>query len=513
MSKFVLTVDAIGTREGDLPAFKNSRGESISYGQLKAYSDRLAAWLIRQDKDKRPVVVYGHKSPFMLVSFLACAKSGRAYVPLDCMTPPSRVALILEQLDSPIFISTTKEVPSELNEFAGSVLEAFDLANLCQNASEATVSFEGYVNGDDTFYIIFTSGSTGVPKGVEVSAANIDAFWEWMVAEFAEPEKRVYFNRAPFSFDLSVTDFVLGLGHGDTLFALESEDELDLGRSFAALEKSDVSFWVSTASFVDMCLFDKSFSPTLLPHLKTFFFVGETLKNDTAAQLLERFPDAVVVNGYGPTESTDLVSAVRITQEMTRSEKPLPVGFVKQGSEVKVLDPETLLEQPCGVSGELYIVGDTVAKGYYQQPELTQAAFHAYPAALASGVRSYKTGDKGYVDSEGMLHFQGRLDFQVKLHGYRIELGDVEANLIQLVGVRGVCVLPFVRNESVSHLVAYVILEEGVESGQACTRRLKAQLKEKLSDYMIPRRFVYLDAFPLTENAKVDRNALKGLGR
>lgn len=510
MSEFVQAVDMIAVREASRVAFKNSRSEYITYGQLKTYSDNLAVWLGECDGKRDPVVVYGHKSPYMPVGFLACAKSGRAYVPLDSSVPPARLIDILRQLESPIFISTVDPVPQELLPHVSRVLCRTDLMEVVvQPPPSARVSAEMQVQGDDTFYIIFTSGSTGTPKGVEIDAANFDAFWKWMLAEFAGGEKRVYFNRAPFSFDLSVTDLALGLGCGDTLFALEAEDEVDLKRSFDALARNDIDFWISTASFADMCLADPSFSHGLLPNLRTFFFVGETLKNSTAKALMERFPGVAVINGYGPTESTDLVSSVRITPEMADDVLPLPVGIARPGTILKILDPVSLCEVPSGTEGELYILGDTVGKGYYRRDDLTRAAFHACPDGVAQGRRSYKTGDAAYLDEQGMLHFRGRLDLQIKMHGYRIELGDIESNLCRLDSVRDACVLPVSRNGSVSHLAAYVVLEEGMDSGLERTRKLKSALKEALPEYMVPRKFVYGKAFPLTGNGKIDRVKLQ----
>ncbi len=544
MSAYIEAIDGFAASRPNACAFVNSAGERITYGELKRLSDMLAAHLYAADASRKPVVVYGHKSPLMIACFLACAKSGRAYVPVDVMYPDLRIADIMDQLDKPLTLNTTAR---DLAVFAPHARACWDCSNtqaiehLCApaNASETSTDLPALpvVDGDDTLYVLFTSGSTGRPKGVEVTAECMDNFWQWMLDEFGTKaaenagkaselaadgacSQRVFFNRAPFSFDLSVTDLALGLGAGDTMFALTEEDEADLARTFEALRTSGTNFWTSTSSFADMCLRDPAFSPALLPQVDTFFFVGETLKNETAGKLLERFEGCTVVNGYGPTESTDLVTATSITQEMVNAPEALPVGYARPGTQLFIVDPETLEPLPTGEAGELFIVGDTVAKGYYGRPDLTEAAFHSCPEQLAQGRRSYRTGDKAVLDESGMLHFYGRLDFQVKLHGFRIELGEIEAALCRLEDIADACVLPVERKGSIAYLAACVTMTPQAQASNAnadsssrfdLTQRLKEQLRETLPEYMIPRKIVLFDQLPLNINNKVDRNRLREL--
>ena len=530
MSAYVQAVDGFGLSQPDALAFRNSQGEAITYGTLKQASDALAARLMAFDPQCAPVVVYGHKSPMMLVAFFACAKSGRAYVPIDVMYPDLRVLDIMSQLGTPLVLNTTAQDIAPLVEQASDCWDCSDVAHAMGDGVDDTLAAQlSCVSDGNTFYILFTSGSTGRPKGVEVTAECVDNFWRWMLDTFGADEadrgvhahkQRVFFDRAPFSFDLSVTDLVLGLGAGDTMFALTEDDEADLARAFAALRTSNLEFWVSTASFAEMCLRDPSFNRDMLPAVKTFFFVGETLKNDTAAKLLERFDGCEVINGYGPTESTDLVTATAITPEMAASPDPLPVGTPRPGTELFILDPETLEPVAVGQPGELFIVGDTVAKGYFGRPDLTEAAFRSCPEDIACGRRSYRTGDKAFLDETGMLHFRGRLDFQIKLHGFRIELGEIEAALCRLDGVEAACVLPIERRGSISHLTACVAMPgacaEGALDGDAAarfdmTQRIKDDLRATLPEYMVPRKVVVFDQLPLNMNNKVDRNRLREL--
>ena len=515
MSDFVSAVDRFGVTRSKTVAFENSRGEKITYGELKCLSDGLACQLAQMDEGNRPVVVYGHKSPLMIAGFQACSKSGRPYVPIDVVYPDLRVADIMDQLDKPLVLNTTDRSLDAFADHMGSCLSNDEI--LAAKDSDAVPDPAWAVAGTDVFYILFTSGSTGRPKGVEIMAECVDNFWAWMIDEFGEEghgadNPRVLFNRAPFSFDLSMTDIGLGLGSGDTMFALVEEDEVDLGRTFAALRDADIDFWCSTASFADMCLRDPSFTRDMLPRVNMFFFVGETLKNETAAKLLERFDGCEVVNGYGPTESTDLVTSVFITKEMCESADPLPVGLPMPGCELHVLDPDTLEPVPAGEPGELFIVGNTVAKGYFGREDLTEAAFRSCPEAIACGQRSYRTGDEAILAPDGMLHFRGRLDFQVKLHGFRVELGEIESALRKIEGVDDACVLPIERRGTISHLAACVAgasLVEGDSFERA--QAMKDKLRETLPEYMVPRKISFIGELPLNVNGKVDRKKLREL--
>lgn len=525
MSLFVAAIDSFGVQQPQTCAFVNSADEQITYGQLTTYSDAFAAQLLSENplssatgKSERkaptqgaPIAVYGHKNPAMVVSFIACAKSGHPYVPLDTSLPNDRIVSILEQLDCPLVIDTTGAFPPALHEKAQAVQDVSS-SNYFANLPTGRPLQESCVAGNDTFYILFTSGSTGTPKGVEVSSDNVDAFWTWMCKAFARSTHQVFFNRAPFTFDLSVTDLVRGLGAGDTLFALEGEAEEDLACAFEALAKNNVTFWVSTPSFADLCLADPQFSSRRFPCLKTFFFVGETLRNETARQLLERFDGTTVINGYGPTESTVLITATEITPAIAKRPTPLPVGIAKPHIKLAILDPETLEALPAGTPGELFIVGDTVAKGYFKRDGATREAFGSYPYPVPEGMRAYRTGDQCTVDEQGMLYFHGRYDFQVKLHGYRIELGDIESNLCNLELIRQACVLPVEKDGTPSYLRAFVQLENGIDASFSTTRIIKAALGKLLPSYMVPRAFTYIDTMPLNTNGKVDRRALAGLG-
>ena len=512
---FIHAVDAQGDIAPDAIAFFNSRGESISYGELKRKSDALARWIAAEPAFEPgvPLVVYGHKSPLMLVYFLACVKSGHAYVPVDVLYPRERVANIIGQLGQTAVLDTIGTIP----EVMGELLERphFDIAALpaAHYAQYASAPAPACVGPEDTFYILFTSGSTGTPKGVQIIAECMDNFSNWLLnSEFALDKKRVWFNRSPFTFDLSVTDLAWGLPHGDTLFALEDEAEKSLALTFEALSQSGITDWVSTPSVLDQMLSDEKFDASLIPTLKRTYHVGEVLRPETVSLAKQRFPGLQVFNGYGPTESTDFVTLCEITPEMLADDRSLPIGYTKPGTELVVLDPETLEPVPDGEHGELFVIGNTVARGYWGREDLTEAAFHSCPESIARGRRSYRTGDEIARDPSGMFYYHGRYDLQIKLHGYRIELGDIEATLCSLPEVNMACVLPIRRDGQISHLVAVIVLADAdAPRGFAQTKLLKQQVRPILPPYMVPRTFKYVDAIPLNQNGKADRKALVAL--
>ena len=519
-SAFVEVVDAQASTHADAVAFRNSRGEAISYGTLKSRSDELAHRIAaRADIPAgAPIVVYGHKSPLMLVCFLACVKSGHAYVPIDVVYPRDRVASIIGQLGETVAFDTTGESADvlgngELCPLLGTgMLDDLDEPASCVPGSSAFKP----LGQDDTFYILFTSGSTGTPKGVEVTTECVDGFYRWLstceYSEREEGERRIWFNRSPFTFDVSITDMVAGLVYGDELFALEDEAEKSLAIAFESFADSGVTDWVSTPSFVEQCLADESFNADLLPNMQRMLLAGEVLRPETVRLAQRRFPGLRVFNGYGPTESTDLVTLCEIEPDMLAQDRSLPIGYAKPGSRLVVLDPATLQEVPDGEHGELFVIGDTVARGYWGRDDLTRAAFHACPDALAGGMRTYRTGDEVTRDPSGLYYYHGRYDLQIKLHGYRIELGDIESTLAALPEVHMACVLPVVRDGSISHLVA-LIVPSNLEAprGFEMTKRLKRAARETIPAYMIPRAFKYVDSFPLNPSGKADRKALAAL--
>lgn len=485
-------------------------GSSLNWKQLDDYSSRLAVYLDRTLTTRKPVVVYGHKNPYMIVCFLACVKSGRAYCPVDISVPSGRLGLIIDEV-SPELVLATEELPVH----GGNILSLPSVISVIENETE-TIDKACRVTGDDVFYIIFTSGSTGTPKGVQITCACLDRFLEWasgLGGGFEEGEPCTFLNQAPFSFDLSVMDLYLALYTGGTLWAVDKRVQGDMKLLLKTLWESGAGVWVSTPSFADVCLSDRQFGEKLMPKLKRFLFCGETLTNHTAGRLEAAFPKAEIINTYGPTESTVAVTEVRVTPRINETYNPLPVGKEKKGTWILIVDEEGH-ELPDGQKGEMVIAGDTVSPGYWKNRKLTEEKF-GNREIEGRVYRTYRTGDRGYR-RDGLLFYCGRMDLQVKLHGYRIEIEDIESNLMKLPQVRQAAVVPVMKDGKARSLTAYVAVKgtagEAVWNSFAAAQEIRGLLRQYLPEYMIPKKIVFLDSLPMTANGKADRKALGGNG-
>lgn len=462
-----------------------SGDQSITYGELSVRSSALACNLdSKLGDDSTPIAVLGHREPEMLIAFLGIVKSGRPYIPLDTTLPKKRIENILSAADVRLCLTPADIVVLTRAEKSQPLRE---------------------IPAEHPFYIIFTSGSTGEPKGVVISHASLSHFVSWMLSEQQFDREEVFLNQAPFSFDLSVMDTYCSLAAAATLFSISRDLVANPKALYAALGRSGITTWVSTPSFVQMCLVERTFDARMLPRLKRFLFCGETLPVQTVTRLLERFPNAQVWNTYGPTEATVATTSVRISSDLMTKYQSLPVGRPMKGTEVFVVDGRGDAV-PDGVTGEIIIAGPNVGLGYLSRPDLTKGVFFEH-----RGHRAYRTGDRGRMRDK-LLFFEGRLDDQVKLNGYRIELGDLENNLRQIPVVRDVAVVPIAQNGITRALAAFVITNTpsaGSEIELSAT--LRTLLAERLPAYMLPRRFVFVDAFPLTLNGKVDRSKLSAL--
>jgi D-alanine--poly(phosphoribitol) ligase subunit 1 len=456
---------------------------TLTYRELGKQSDALAAHFAeRYPGDHSPVAIIGHKEPEMLIGFLAAVKSGRPYIPIDVSIPAHRANRIVQSSGSVAALT-----PPQIAALSA------------QHSSGKPVR----VNLGDPFYIIYTSGSTGEPKGVVITLECLTTFLDWMLKEQELIEAgEIFLNQAPFSFDLSVMDLYLSLATAGTLFSIGKEEIANLKRLYAAFGHSAITSWVSTPTFAQMCLVERGFVQAMLPQLRRFLFCGETLAPETASQLLERFPKAVVWNTYGPTETTVACASVRVTRDLLNRYSPLPIGRPMPGGKVFVADADA---EPviAGDRGEIIIAGTNVSPGYLGQPDLTKAAFFQL-----GSLRAYRTGDWGRIEDD-FLFFEGRIDGQIKVNGHRIELGDLEENLRALASVTDAVVLPVTKKEIAESLVAFVIMvERGQESEFELGTRLKAELAQRVPVYMLPRKIIFCDAFPITANGKTDRRKL-----
>ena len=460
--------------------------QRITYRELVRRSDALAAYLARTlPGSDAPIAVVGHKEPEMLIAFLGAAKARHAYIPLDTALPAQRIERIIASSGAAITLT-----PQRIAELS---------------AGSDTLALQ-QPDPTDPYYIMFTSGSTGEPKGVVITLGCVTNFLQWMLTEqqLTTPGD-VFLNQVPFSFDVSVMDLYFSMVTGGTMFSITREDIANPRQLYQALAASGITIWVSTPSFARLCLADRSFAQAMLPQVRRFIFCGETLAPEVAAQLLDRFPNAPIWNTYGPTEATVATTSVRIDRAMLGRYPALPIGRPMPGTRMPLLDADGHPVGP-GEKGEIIISGPNVSPGYLGRPDLTAQAFFEY-----EGVWSYRTGDLGH-ERDGLLFFDGRRDSQIKLHGYRIELGDIEAHLQALPEVRDAVVIVKFKHDQPDSLAAFVMLSARPErTDRQIAHSLAEQLAEQLPRYMIPRIFRFVETFPMTTNGKADRNKLAEL--
>lgn len=495
ITDIIESIDRYGVAHPDWVAY-DVLGDTHTYGELKTASDGLAAQLASMDlQPGAPVMVYCDQSFQTIVTFLGCVKAGHAYIPVDTHSPNDRLTMIAD-IAKPALLIALLPLPLELPVpvLTGTAL---------QTAFSKPATTTQPVRGGQNFYIIFTSGTTGQPKGVQISHDNLLSFVNWMQT-MALPNRPHMLSQAPYSFDLSVMDLYPTLVNGGVVTVLPKETTDNLKNLFAALPDLALDAWVSTPSFMEICLLEPTFDAAHYPRLAQIFFCGEELTHATAAKILERFPAVALYNTYGPTEATVAVTAVQITTDLLAQYERLPIGYAKPDTQI-TLRENSLREDGDREVGELVISGPSVSKGYLNRPEKTAKVF-----STVAGQQSYDTGDLGFIDDNGLIFYRGRTDFQIKLNGYRIELEEVNHYLNQEALIhQGVAVPKYNGEHKVSQLLAYIVPEDNdYDSELALTKAIREHLGAAMMSYMVPQRFIYRDSLPLTQNGKVAIKAL-----
>ena len=437
----------------------------------------------------------------MLASFLGVAKAGHPYIPVDAGSPAKRLCDI-EKKSKACFCIALEKLPETVS--MPGILDRQMVNTIFQRTHQFS-KIDHFVTANDCFYIIFTSGTTGSPKGVQITHDNLLDFVNWMSSGFGLTAHENCLVQPLFSFDLSVMAIYPSLFAGRKMVALPKETATDFKELFAVLPKLEINEWISTPSFMEVCMLSQKFSQETLPGLKQIIFCGEELLPHIAKQVKNRFPNAHIYNTYGPTETTVAKTSIEISDKILQEHSRLPIGYAAPGTDVLLLDQNDQLD-PAGEMGEIVILGPGVSKGYVNEPQKTANVFKFMNDRFA-----YKTGDLGRIETNGLIFYHGRKDFQVKLHGYRIELEDVDHHLQQLPEIRQAVTIPeYTVDGQIQRLAAYVVLQDGnIPQNQFHEGlELKKALADTTMDYMIPARFIFTTSLPLTSNGKVDRKTL-----
>ena len=474
-----------------------SGAAELSYAEVDAASSRLARYLIGLGAGPEQIVaMVMPRSEQVIVALLAVLKTGAAYLPIDPDYPPARIAYVLAEA-RPACLITTSEQATGLPGTKVHLIVADEprtAAAVAAKSAAAVTDADRLAPLDERnlAYVIYTSGSTGTPKGVATSHAGIGSLASGQIAQMGvEPGMRIL-QLASIGFDPSVSDLVTAFGTGATL-VIRPQGILtaaDLGDFLAEHEIGYVEITPKALATVPV---------RALPALKVLNVSSEAWP----AELLERWgPGRRVYNTYGPTEST-VTTSMSAALSLADCHGLPPIGRPIINTRTYVLD-RWLRPVPVGVTGELYIAGSGLARGYLGRPALTGERFVACPFG-AAGERMYRTGDLVKWRRDGDLEFIGRVDTQVKVRGFRVELGEVEAVLSGLAEVGQAIAMVREDRPGDRRLVAYVTSADGAEADPLALRGAMAAV---LPDYMVPSAIVVLDRMPLTVNGKVNRAVL-----
>jgi amino acid adenylation domain-containing protein len=470
---------------------------SITYGELNRKANRLARVL--REKGVQPDSIVGlmvERSLEMIIGIFAILKAGGAYLPIDPAHPEDRIRYLLNDSKAKILLSELSEVSK-----VSKGIEVTGVNSAVGNRPACPAS-EGHLrlspaSVTSLAYVIFTSGSTGSPKGTLTTHANaIRVVKETNYLDLTPADRVLQLSN--YAFDGSVFDIYGALLNGAALAMIKKEDVLSVDRLSRTITRQAITvFFVTTALFntiVDM-------NPQCLSGIRKVLFGGERVSVEHSRKALQFLGKNRVIHVYGPTETTVYATYYHI-DHIDENQHTIPIGYPLANTTAYILDKSGRLV-PIGVSAELYIGGDGLARGYLNNPELTAERF---VSVSYISEKIYKTGDLARWLPGGSIEFIGRIDQQVKIRGFRIEPGEVESHILNHREIKDAVVIPYKNKTGEVSLCAYIVFKSRETENRV--PELKLYLSRVLPDYMIPLYFVSLDRIPLTPNGKIDRKSL-----
>jgi amino acid adenylation domain-containing protein len=482
--------------------------DSLSYAQLNCRANQLARRLRQLGVGPESRVgLLLERSFEMVVGILATLKAGAAYVPLDPDYPPERLNYMLESAQVKALLTQTR-LRQHLPAFSNPVL-VLDVEDEREKIAEQKAeNLNTALLSEHAAYIIYTSGSTGRPKGVVNTHGGLLNRLLWMQEEYQLDATDVVLQKTPFSFDVSMWEFLWPLVTGAKLVVARPKGHQD--PDYLAILISNQQ--ITTLHFVPsmLAVFLDGGRPSQCASIRRVICSGEALPVELARQCLESMPWAELHNLYGPTEAAIDVTYWKCRANESRAN--VPIGKAISNIRLYVVSEE-MQPTPLGVPGELCLAGVGLARGYWGRGDLTAERFIPDSLSGRSGERLYRTGDLARWLPDGQLEYLGRIDHQVKVRGFRIELGEIEAALQECAGVRQAVVIAQADQAGDKRLVAYVVSGQKDEAGGSSEKgprvdQLREHLLGKLPEYMVPHIFVELESLPLNHNGKIDRKSL-----
>jgi len=476
--------------------------EQLTYQELNQLANQLAHHLRALEVGPDvPVGICAERSLEMLVGLLGILKAGGAYVPLDPLYPKQRLAAMLEAANVPVLLTQQRLVES---------LPPHQARVVCLDTDWATIAQQPSTNPNQTAepsnlaYIIYTSGSTGTPKGVAMGHLPLVNLIFWQRQQSGSEHHCRTLQFTSISFDVSFQEIFSTWFAGGTLILIADETRRDSQQLFQFLVKHDIErLFLPFVALQNLA--EVACSQNVQPdRLREVITAGEQLQiSRQLADWFSQLPNCTLHNHYGPSES-HVVTAYTLTGNPQQWVAIPPIGRPIANASVYILDPQ-FQPVPVGVTGELYLGGECLAREYLNRPDLTAERFLPDPFSQEPGARLYKTGDLARYLTDGNIEYLGRADSQVKIRGYRVELGEIEVALSQLPAIRDAVVLLREDTPGVKRLVAYVTPSS---DRLPVVREIKAHLRQVLPDYVVPAAIVVLDSIPLTPSGKADRRRL-----
>ncbi|PCK23179.1 non-ribosomal peptide synthetase, partial [Bacillus pumilus] len=456
---------------------------AFTYRELGQEIHRLSGSLVENGvKPEEAVAVYMNRSADAVIAILAVLHAGAAYVPIDPAQPEERIRWMLEDSGVSILLYADSQP---------SVHESIKAINVSEVSKRSHVQFSVETSPSQLAYIMYTSGSTGRPKGVQIEHQHI--------VRLALSQEKIGLNASDrmahtgaVSFDAITFEIFTTLLNGATLYPVDRDTLLDINRFEQFIQTHQISTLFLTTGLFNQLAQQR---PQMFKGLTTLITGGDVINVKSAELVKKNHPALVLLNAYGPTENTTISTIYEVRGDETGT---IPIGQPINHSSAFILDDYHRL-QPIGATGELYVGGDGVSRGYLHRPDLTNQAFVAN-SFRAEG-RLYRTGDLARYGADGQIEFLGRTDDQVKVRGFRIELGEVETVLQQETGVDDAIVLVHESSSDEKEMTAYY-------TGTITEEQVRSLFNRELPAYMVPHHVVKLDAFPLTSNGKIDRKSL-----
>ncbi len=475
----------------------------FTYRELDAHANRLSHYMTQYHVQSGDRVVFLMRRSFdLLATVLAIWKLGAVYVPLDPSTPSARLQHILNEV-APRCVISEPALLSKIPCQKMPVLTVKDLAYQDCNPDFNTLH-DGNID-DQLAYLIYTSGSTGVPKGVMITHANLANHVTWLTQKFQFSSKDCFSFNSSMAFDFSVASTLIPLSVGAKIVMTSEATTLDLKHYFKQLTEHQVTFAKWTPSYFKLLV---EYVEHYQPDLSAFRYImlaGEELLTVYVKRWLDIYPHHSLINEYGPTEATVGITTHVVTRtNLNTALRTVPIGSAAKNTTLYVVGRQNNLCKP-GEIGELLIGGASVARGYYKQPKLTADRFIDHPFS-SDKQTFYKTGDLVKQLSDGSYLYVGRIDQQIKIDGYRVELSEIEYRMMHYPGIQQAAVTVEKNELNNATLMAYIVLDH---NSSIDFKKLRQHLSQYLPQFMMPKHYYRISQIPLNQNRKVDYAALK----